>query len=74
MTGLAITNREWVYTVDPEVWGPKLHDLAAVSAWHMGLHDIAKEQARIAAEMGPDDPRLQANWAFFQTANQNTAA
>ena len=38
---LAITDRELVYTVDPIVWGAQPHDLAAISAWHMGFKTIA---------------------------------
>lgn len=58
---LKITNREAVYTVDPVVWGAQPHDLAAISAWNLGLNDIALEQAMIALSLDPDDIRLQNN-------------
>jgi tetratricopeptide (TPR) repeat protein len=65
MRALQITDRNLVYTCDPAVWGFQPHDLAAISAWNMGLKEIAQEQGRIAAEMEPDDARLTINLAFY---------
>jgi hypothetical protein len=65
MRTLKITNRELVYTVDPEVWSFKPHDLAAISAWELGLKDMALEQGKLAVEKAPDDARLKANLDFF---------
>ena len=62
---LRITDRQQVYTVDPEVWGFQPHDLAAVSAWHLGLKDMALTQAKLALEHSPDDIRLQNNVKFM---------
>lgn len=62
---LRITNREMVYTVDPEVWGAQPHDLASISAWHLGLKDVAIQQAKIAVELAPNDLRLRANLDFM---------
>jgi tetratricopeptide (TPR) repeat protein len=74
---LQIVNRQFVYTVDPAVWGAQPHDLASISAWHMGLRDVALEQARIAVEKEPDDERLQNNLRFiegsFQSLDQEAA-
>lgn len=61
MSALAITNREWVYTVDPEVWGALPHDYASIAAWHLGMHDEAKKHITIACDLAPDDERLKAN-------------
>lgn len=61
MSALAIEQREWVYTVDPAVWGALPHDYASISAWHLGLKDQAIEQAMIAVEKDPSDERLKAN-------------
>jgi tetratricopeptide (TPR) repeat protein len=58
---LRITNRELVYTVDPEVWGAQPHDYAAVAAWNLGLKELALTQATIALSHSPDDIRLQNN-------------
>ncbi len=63
---LQITNRELVYTVDPAVWGAQPHDLASISAWQMGLKDVALEQARLAVEKEPHDERLRNNLRFIE--------
>lgn len=61
MRALAITNREMVYTCDPAVWGHWAHDLASVAAYRLGMIGVAQEQAKLALEKTPDDPRLQNN-------------
>ena len=66
MRTLRITDREKVYTCDPEVWGYKAHDLASISAYHLGLLSIAFEQAKKASEMSPDDLRLSGNVVYIQ--------
>ena len=74
MRALAIRDRELVYTCDPEVWGAQPHDLASIAAWHLGLREIAIEQARLAVEKSPDDLRLRANLkAVTETTEQNVA-
>lgn len=65
---LAITNREAVYTCDPACWGALPHDLASIAAWNLGLHDVAEEQARLAIDLDPVDPRLRENLALIQKA------
>ena len=65
MRALKIKDRQLVYTCDPAVWGHWAHDLASISAWHLGLRDIALEQARLAVEKSPHDERLKANWAMI---------
>lgn len=61
MRALRITDRAMVYTCDPAVWGAQPHDLAGISAWHLGLTDKAIEQAKIASALEPHDIRLQNN-------------
>ena len=61
MSALAITDRELVYTVDPEVWGALPHDYASIAAWHLGLIDQAIEQTKLALGFNPDDERIKAN-------------
>lgn len=65
MATLAITDREKVYTVDPDVWGARPHDYASISAWQLGMKDVALEQVRKALELSPDDPRLLDNLAWM---------
>ena len=61
MSALAITNREMVYTVDPEVWGFMLHDYASIAAWNLGMKDEAIHQAELALSYAPHDDRLRKN-------------
>ena len=74
MRALRITDRAMVYTCDPAVWGAQAHDLASISAWHLGLRDISIEQARLAVEKEPDNERLEANLAFVSSINLDEAA
>ncbi len=65
---LSITDKALVYTCDPAVWGPLPHDMAAISAYHLGLHNEARDQGRIAATLDPNDPRLAANLDYYERA------
>jgi glycosyltransferase involved in cell wall biosynthesis len=67
MTCLGITNRELVYTADPEVWGHLPHDLASIAAWNLGLYEVACEQAMKAVELAPDDLRLRRNLEYTKS-------
>jgi glycosyltransferase involved in cell wall biosynthesis len=66
MSALAIEQREWVYTVDPLVWGAMPHDYASIAAWHLGMKEEALKHIRLAIELSPDDERLKANLTFMQ--------
>lgn len=68
MRALQIKNRELVYTCDPTVWGHWPHDLASISAWHLGLKDIALEQAKWAVRCSPQDTRLKGNLEWIENA------
>jgi hypothetical protein len=65
MRALAIVDRDLVYTCDPAVWGAQPHDLAAISAWHLGMKDKAIEQIKIAIGKEPNDLRLRTNLKYF---------
>jgi hypothetical protein len=58
--------RELVYTVDPEVWGAKPYDYAAIAAWNLGLKSEARHYGRVALEKDPTDPRLKQNVAYYE--------
>lgn len=60
-SALAIENREWVYTVDPEVWGAMPHDYASIAAWNLGMKEEAVEQVKLALAFDPGNSRLQDN-------------
>jgi glycosyltransferase involved in cell wall biosynthesis len=65
MRALSIKDRALVYTCDPAVWGHWPHDLAAVSAWNLGLQAVAVEQGKLAVEASPDDARLAENLKWY---------
>lgn len=64
MRAIQIKDRQLVYTCDPAVWGHWAHDLASISAWHMGLKEVSIVQAKIAVELSPDDVRLRENMRY----------
>ena len=66
MKALSIKDKQLVYTCDPEVWGYWAHDLASISAWRLGLHKTALEQAEIALSLAPEDLRLKANLEYIR--------
>ena len=60
-SALAIEQREWVYTVDPEVWGAMPHDYASIAAWNLGMREEAITQAELALAFNPKDARIKQN-------------
>jgi len=68
MRALKIKDRQLVYTCDPAVWGHWAHDLASIAAHHLGLKDIAIEQAKLAVDLAPDDLRLRRNLRYLTDA------
>jgi len=62
---LRITKREFVYTCDPTVWGAKPFDLAAISAYYLGLYEAALSHGIEAARLDPTDQRLANNVKFY---------
>jgi glycosyltransferase involved in cell wall biosynthesis len=70
MSALAIEQREWVYTVDPEVWGALPHDYASIAAWNLGLQDEAIKHAKMAFAFSPNDVRIKSNLELMD-AGQN---
>ena len=63
---LAITERRWVYTADPSVWGSKPWDLAALSAYYLGFKDRALEYGLKAVELEPTNERLVNNLKYYK--------
>jgi tetratricopeptide (TPR) repeat protein len=68
---LTIKDKQAVYTMDPTVWGAKPHDLAAISAYHLDLKDIAIKQGQEAVDLEPDDQRLVTNLNFYRHGHAN---
>jgi hypothetical protein len=61
---LAITDRTGggLYS-NSQYWGGDVYDYAAVAAWHLGAHDLARGYAAMAVEMAPGDSRIAKNAA-----------
>ena len=66
LRALKIINRDLVYTCDPAVWGHWPHDLASISAWHLGMANVSLEQARLAYEASPNEERLKNNYDWIK--------
>jgi glycosyltransferase involved in cell wall biosynthesis len=65
---LEIKDKQLVYTCDPEVWGFKPHDLAAISAHHLKKKAEALKHGQDAVNHCPDDERLKMNLVFYSKA------
>jgi len=63
---LKITKHPMDYTCTPEAWGYLPHDLASISAWHLGLYKESLKQAELALSRNPEDKRLQNNLKLVQ--------
>jgi glycosyltransferase involved in cell wall biosynthesis len=74
MRALKVVDRALVYTCDPAVWGAWAHDLASISAWHLGFRDISIEQAKLAVEKEPDNERLLGNLKYVTSSGLAEAA
>lgn len=66
MRALRILDKALVYTCDPSVWEHWPHDLASISAWHLGIKDVALQQAELAVEKSPHDNRLLGNLEYIR--------
>jgi len=66
-SALQITDKQAVYTMDPEVWGEKPWDLASIAAWNLGLKDEAVQLCQKALELAPQDIRLERNLHYMTT-------
>lgn len=60
-----IKDKALVYTMNPDVWGALPHDLAAISAYNLGLKDVAIEQGKLALNYEPDNIRLKNNLTYY---------
>jgi tetratricopeptide (TPR) repeat protein len=63
---LAITEKPLDYLCEAEAWGWLPHDLAAISAYHLGLTDEAFEHGATAVALNPSDERLQSNLSWYR--------
>jgi len=65
---LNVSDKRDGFTHDPRAWGATSYDIAALSAYELGLYSKAVEYGSQALEMEPENIRLQANLKFYQEA------
>lgn len=65
---LEIKEKPLEYLCEAEAWGYMPHDLKALSAYHLGLYDIAYEEGQIACNLEPSDVRLKSNLEYYKKA------
>lgn len=68
-SALKIKDRQLNYTVRPESWGYKPHDLAAIAAYRLGLKEKAIEHGQKALEFEPHNERLIKNMEYYNGSN-----
>lgn len=64
--GLSITQSTGSYLVEPESWGYALYDYGALSTYELGLYEKARDYAKEALKLEPDNKRLQDNLKFIE--------
>jgi hypothetical protein len=67
-TCLSITEMPLEYLCESHAWGATPHDLAAISAHHLGLHQEAARHGTNALALDPDNERLKSNLSFYADA------
>lgn len=63
---LSITEGRQTWLVDPQAWGSKPYDLAAVASYRLGKYREALAYGEQAANLSPGDERLQANLVWYR--------
>ena len=64
---LEIQEKPLDYFCEEFAWGFLPWDLAAISAYHLGLKEAALRYGEKAARLAPNDERLQRNLGFYQS-------
>ena len=60
---LSITQKQLVYTMNPECWTERPYDMASLACWNLGMKEKAVEFCRKALEFNSEDSRLLTNLA-----------
>lgn len=63
---LTIAERPLGYFCEPGAWGALPHDLAALSAHRLGMHEAATRHGEDALLLAPDDERLAGNLTYYR--------
>lgn len=66
---LTITDQPLEYLCEPDAWGAKPHDLAAIAAHWLGLTELAVEHGSKAAAADPTNQRLAENLTHYRNGN-----
>ena len=70
LRALHITQKPLEYICEAFAWGSAPHDFAALSAYHLGLHDEAVRHGEAAVELDPHESRLRENLNWYRGANR----
>ena len=68
LRALDITEQPLEYLCEPDAWGAKPHDLAALAAYRIGQYDLAIHHGAAAATLDPASPRLADNLHHYTHA------
>ena len=70
--GMFVIPNAWdaasAYIYEPESWGARPYDLAALAAYYMGLYSTALSYGREALAQEPENGRLRKNLEFYEAA------
>lgn len=72
LNAMAIPSYAKTYLTDPEARGPKVFDLAALSAYHLARFDEAVRYGEQALVRAPEDARLAGNLNWYHAALSRT--
>ena len=70
---LVIEEKPLEYLCEAESWGAAPHDYASISAYRLGLYEIAAIHARNALEFEPENERLKNNLMFCEAELKKTS-
>ncbi len=59
--GLKVRAKSGSYLLEPEAWGPALHDFGAIACYRLGMLEQSLTYAREACRLSPEDERLKKN-------------
>lgn len=65
MCALRLKERPFTYTSRADSWGYKPHDLAAISAYRMGMMEEARKHGQMAIDFEPNNERLLKNMEYY---------
>jgi hypothetical protein len=66
MSGIAKTRRTGSYLDEPDAFGYRLYDLAALTCSNLGLIDQAAKWGSVALDLAPSDERLSKNQVYYR--------